>query len=604
MNKVARITTGVALGVVAVGVGGFYYFYTHDQAQVRKYGGLALNEIRTLTAPAGTIDVERNDAVTPVSNSASASPGSDPLHGEWPSYNRTPDGNRFSPLAQITTANAGDLKVKCTYDTGDYVAFETGPIMVGDALVITTQKDIIKLDPDSCKEIWRKHENVPDAGILVNRGAAYGEGMLFRGMQDGNVIAYDFDTGDKKWTTNIADASKGESVPASPLFWNGMVFVGTAGGDNKGVKGRMYALDAKTGKIDWELYLVPYQKGDKTRGPLVNTPLDGSSWETAKNIPISGGGTWTHYTIDPASGTLYIPGGNPAPDFAISQRKGDNRFSGTVIAVDAKTGAYKRDYPVTNVDWHDWDVSNTPVIARTHSGKDLLVETPKDGQLYGFDRASGNLLYKVPVTTQKNVSEHFTVGKKVSFCPGTVGGAEWNSPAFVPTNDLVLTGQVDWCFSVTLENLDKLGAQKDGTPWTGMATINPLDTFGRATESDKTWGGWVYALDADSGKWAWRAHLNYPVTSAITPTAGGVTFFGDMGGNVYALDTRTGDELYHYDVKTAVAGGVISYLTPAGDQRIAISTGMNSPIWPTKDGTAKLYVFGLPDAQAHAAAAS
>ena len=311
MNRTWKITSWTATGIITValiGAGSLYYFYTHDLAEVRKYGGLTLNEIRTLNAPKGTIDIERNPAVKTASDNAASAPGklipdlsteataagSDPLNGEWPSYNRTPDGDRFSPLAQITAANASDLKVKCTYDTGDFVAFETGPIMVKGALVITTQKDIIKLDPESCKEIWRTHEDVPDAGILVNRGAAFGNGMLYRGMQDGDVIAYDFDSGKKLWTTNIADAVKGESVPAAPLFWNGMVFVGTAGGDNKGVKGRMYALDAKTGKIDWELYLVPYQKGDKTRGPLVNTPLNGSSWETKKGIPISGGGTWTH----------------------------------------------------------------------------------------------------------------------------------------------------------------------------------------------------------------------------------------------------------------------------------------------------------------------
>ncbi|WP_144097579.1 pyrroloquinoline quinone-dependent dehydrogenase [Croceicoccus sediminis] len=597
MNKAGKITLGVA-AIAVVAAGGFYYYYKTSPAEVRKYGGLALNEIRTLTAPDGTITIERNaDAGggNGATTDTSAVPTSDPLSGQWPSYNRTPSGDRFSPLGEITPANAAALEVKCSYDTGDLVAFETGPIMVDGALVITTQKDIIRLDPDNCKEVWRTHENVPDSGILVNRGAAYGDGTLYRGMEDGDVIAYDFKTGKKLWTTNIADASIGESVPSAPLFWKGKVFVGTAGGDNKGVKGRMYALDAKTGKIDWELYLVPYQKGDKTRGPLVNTPLDGSTWKTGKGIPISGGGTWTHYTIDPASGTLYIPGGNPAPDFDISVREGDNLYSGSVLAVDAETGKVRQNYLATNQDWHDWDVSNAPIIAKTRGGQDLLVATPKDGQVYGFDRATGKLVYKVAATTRKNPDERFAVGKKVSFCPGTVGGAEWNSPSYAPTNNLILTGQVDWCYSVTLDEPKDLAQQKNGTPWTGMASINPLNTFGRAEQSDKTWGGWVYALDADTGEWSWRAHLNYPVTSGVTPTAGGVTFFGDMGGNIYALNTATGDELYHYDAKTAVAGGVISYEAPSGGQRIAVATGMTSPIWPTKNGTAKLYVFGLPN---------
>ena len=201
MNKAGKIGLGVA-AVALVVAGGGYYLYTHDQAQVRKYGGLALNEIRALTAPDGTISVEQNTPLPGMATAAGTSPDtqSTAANGDWPSYNRTPDSDRYSPLAQITPANAGNLAVKCSYDTGDLVAFETGPIVVDGAMVITTQKDIIRLDPETCQQVWRTHENVPDAGILVNRGAAFGDDTLYRGMQDGNVIAYDFKTGAKKWT--------------------------------------------------------------------------------------------------------------------------------------------------------------------------------------------------------------------------------------------------------------------------------------------------------------------------------------------------------------------------------------------------------------------
>lgn len=121
----------------------------------------------------------------------------------------------------------------------------------------------------------------------------------------------------------------GESTPAAPIAWNGLVFIGTAGGDNKGVKGRMYALDAKTGKIVWEFYLVPKGPGDPTRGPQGATPLDRSTWPNAAGIPITGGGTWTSYTLDTATGLLYVPGGNPAPDFALGVRDGGNLYTGS-----------------------------------------------------------------------------------------------------------------------------------------------------------------------------------------------------------------------------------------------------------------------------------
>jgi alcohol dehydrogenase (cytochrome c) len=150
------------------------------------------------------------------------------------------------------------------------------------------------------------------------------DGMLFRGTQDGRVLAYDFKTGKRMWETTIADPKLGESVPSAPIASDGLVFVGNAGGDFKGGKGHMFALEAKTGTIAWEFFLVPKVEGDTVRGPLGATPLEASTWKNAPGIPISGGGTWTSYTLDPKTGQLYVPGGNPSPDFVSGVREGEN----------------------------------------------------------------------------------------------------------------------------------------------------------------------------------------------------------------------------------------------------------------------------------------
>jgi alcohol dehydrogenase (cytochrome c) len=191
------------------------------------------------------------------------------------------------------------VKVLCTYDVGQFAAFETGLIMVDNALIGTTQFDIFSLNPATCAENWRTHEDYPPALLPANRGAAYLDGALFRGTQDGRVLAYDFKTGKRIWETTIADPKHGESVPSAPIASDGLVFVGNAGGDFKGGKGHMFALDPKTGKIVWEFFLVPKVEGDTVRGPLGATPLDASNWKNAPGIPISGGGTWTSYTLDP-----------------------------------------------------------------------------------------------------------------------------------------------------------------------------------------------------------------------------------------------------------------------------------------------------------------
>ena len=357
---------------------------------------------------------------------------------------------------------------------------KSGLIMVDNALIGTTQFDIFSLNPATCAENWRTHEDYPPSLLPANRGAAYLDGMLFRGTQDGRVLAYDFKTGKRIWATTISDPKRGESVPSAPIAFDGLVYVGNAGGDYKGGKGHMFALDAKTGKIVWEFFLVPKEEGDIVRGPLGASPLDASKWKNALGLPISGGGTWTSYTLDAKTGLLYVPGGNPAPDFVIGAREGDNSFTDSVVVLNSKTGDYKNQFEVVKKDWHDWDVSNPPILIQTSGGKRLMVVTPKDGYLYGFDLATNALLYKVPVTRVEDVTVPFTPGTDVHFCPGAVGGAEWNSPSHDPRTNLIMVGEVEWCDAVTLQNIDKLRSIPVGQPWMGMATLNPFNMFGKA----------------------------------------------------------------------------------------------------------------------------
>ena len=269
----------VIIGIVAAGL--IYFVYWNQAVPIVAMG---INSVRYWSAPAGTIETElakteQGGAPAPAST-VPAAPGATPAEGDWPSYNKTLTSNRFSELSQINADNVGKLKILCTYDTGQYTGFTSGLLEVNNALIFVTEYDIFSIDPATCRENWRTHEDyTPASPQGVNRGAAYLDGMLFRGTQDGRVLAYDFKTGKRIWETTIADVKKGESAPAAPIAWNGLVFIGNAGGDVKGVKGRMYALDAKTGKIVWEFYLVPKAEGDPTRGPQGASPLNASTWD-------------------------------------------------------------------------------------------------------------------------------------------------------------------------------------------------------------------------------------------------------------------------------------------------------------------------------------
>ena len=235
--------------------------------------------------------------------------------------------------------------------------------MVDNALIGTAEFDMFSLNPSTCTENWRTHLQYPGALLPANRGAAYMDGILYRGTQDG------------------------------------LVYIGNAGSDNKGGKGHLYALEGKSGKIVWEFLLAPPVPGDVARGPLGATPLDLSTWNNAPGIPISGAGAWISYTLELKNGLLYGPGGNPAPDFASRAREGGNLFFDSVVVLGAETGNFRNNFKVVPKNWHDYDVSNPPILLQTMGGKQLMADAPKDGHLYGYDLATNNLLYRVPATT-------------------------------------------------------------------------------------------------------------------------------------------------------------------------------------------------------------
>src|SRR5271154_6141734 len=219
MKMKLRILAGAALAL-GVGVATGLYLYWNQAVPIAAMG---INYIRYPGAPAGTLVPE---PAAPASGanaapSTSSAPPPTATSGDWPSYNKTLTSERYSALNQINRDNAGKLKVLCTYDTGQYTGFNAGLLEVNGALIGVTEYDIFSLDPADCHENWRTHEDyTPATPQGVNRGAAYLDGMLFRGAQDGRVLAYEFKTGKRIWATSIADPTKGESAPAAPIAWS------------------------------------------------------------------------------------------------------------------------------------------------------------------------------------------------------------------------------------------------------------------------------------------------------------------------------------------------------------------------------------------------
>src|SRR5215213_6071592 len=227
--------------------------------------------------------------------------------GDWPTFNRTLAGDRFSPLAEIDRSNVGKLSVVCRYALPEVTALQTGPIVIGGTMYFTTDTITYAIDAGTCAERWKsvRHSPTPNR-LAVNRGAAYLDGKLFRGTSDAHVIAIDAADGRTLWDVVLDVAGRGVTVPMAPTAWNGLVYVGNAGGDLSGVIGHVYALDARDGHVVWKFDVVP------SSGPARAT------WPTADRYPVSGGAFWTAFTLDERNGALYVAAGNPAPDYDIA----------------------------------------------------------------------------------------------------------------------------------------------------------------------------------------------------------------------------------------------------------------------------------------------
>lgn len=522
--------------------------------------------------------------------SSSVSPGPAAMDGagaasaidtlaDWPAYNRSLEGNRGSPLADIDTANVARLGPVCTFALGERANLQTGPVVVAGTMYLTTVERTYAIDAATCGLRWShryRYTPHPDFDLKVNRGVAYAGGRVFRGANDGRLYALDARTGKELWNVVAGDVERGETFPAAPVAWGRLVFIGNAGGDNFGVTGRMMAFEAATGRRVWSFELVP-EAGEA-----------GRTWPPGtETVPKGGGATWTSYALDTLAGSLFLATGNAAPDFLDELRPGANLHTYSVVELDARLGTLRQARQLLERDNHDWDMAAAPSLVTLAGGRRVIAQGGKDGRLYALDRRSGRVLWRTPVTTIDNV-EAPLAPEGTRFCPGVNGGIEWNGPSYSRELDAFFVNAIDWCTTVKLAPPAKLRG-KDALPWTGSSELrHPFGT------QDSAWGGWLTAVDGETGAVRWRYRSPTPLVAGVTATAGGLVFTGDLTGRVLAFDGRSGKVRWRYPTGQPIGGGVITYRA-GGRQFVAVAAGMHAPTtWHLNSPPAKVIVFAVP----------
>jgi PQQ-dependent dehydrogenase (methanol/ethanol family) len=492
-----------------------------------------------------------------------------PAKGNWPSYNGSLDGNRNSPLDQINLNNASQLQLQWMY-TINFAGLETTPVVVDGVMYVTGNNQVFALSAKTGREIWRyERPKSPgatisgDAALGVNRGVAALGNRVFYLTDNAHLIALDRLTGALLWDIDTPEGAAGQfGGTAAPLVVGDLVVTGVSGGDN-GIRGFVAAYKAATGELAWKFMTIP--KPDDT-GPVADT------WKGSA-LSLGGGATWTTGSADPDAGIVYWPVGNPHPDTNGDERLGDNLYSNSDLAIDAKTGKLLWYFQFTPHDLHDWDANQPMVLVDDKwKGQDrkLLLHANRNGFLYVLDRATGKPLLASKMVDTLNwasginpqtwrpelLPANETTLQGTVGCPAVRGATNWYSTAFSPATRLY--------YVMTVEDCTVYRKADDGG-------------YGRYNDPAHPAQKILRAFNIETGKVMWQISLPGPVQqnyAGALSTAGGLVFFGESSGGFAAVDARTGKYVWHFETNHAMKASPMAYEVD-GRQYVAIASGSN-----------------------------
>jgi alcohol dehydrogenase (cytochrome c) len=479
---------------------------------------------------------------------------------DWTTYNGSLSGNRFSSLQQIDARNVKRLGLAWLFPVPNGPRLEATPIVMDGVMYVTGWNELYALDATTGRQLWMYRQ--PHAtGLLsnaakgANRGAAIAGGKVFMITDDAHLLAFNRRSGEKLWDVAMASVKDGYSATAAPLVIGDLIVAGLSGGE-EGARGFLAAYRIDTGERAWRFYTIP-KRGEAGSETWVGSALEHGC-----------GATWLTGSYDPDLDLVYWPTGNPCPDYNGDERKGDNLYTNSVVALSGKTGELKWHYQFTPHDLHDWD-STEPLLLVDQpwqgQPRKLLLHADRNGFFFALDRTNGELLLaepfvKVNWTTGygKNgrpipTSNFETSGEGVLTCPASSGGTNWFSSSWSPVTKLFYVRATEWC-ALYKKQQDPLVENR----W-----------YGGVAQNQPGAENFIRALDIGSGKAVWEFPVSGYGRGGLLSTAGGVVFFGASQGAFVALDATSGKELWHLDLGQDWQASPMTYVV-GGKQYVAL----------------------------------
>jgi len=518
----------------------------------------------------------------------------------WMTYSGTYNAWRYSPLDQINRKNVDHLAPVWVFQTGVVDGgFSCTPLVADGVMYITSPWNrVFALDAVTGKELWHYYYPVPkEFGLLYgpwNRGVALGHGLVYMGTIDNHLLALDMETGEEVWKVEIEDVDQcGCNITGAPLVVKDKVIVGVTGGDSAH-RGYLNAFNAKTGRHAWRFWTIPEP------GVEGHETWHGDSWR------YGGGATWMTGSYDADLNLLYWGVGNPAADFYGEDRKGDNLYTDSIVALDPDTGELKWYHQEIPHDVWDWDAAYECVLLDLKVDgvkRKLLVNPNKGGYTWVMDRTNGEFINAWPlaekinwisgIDAEGNLLDRLEpkVGEQTIICPSIGGGRSWNHGAYSPKTGLFYTTGIEWCQNLTVQ---------EEKPKPGEVFMGGLFELRRTPEGE----AWSHfdAYDPVTGKKKWSYRSKYPLLASAVATGGNLVFTGDPEGDFFALDAVNGKKLWSFNTGSGHRGSPMTYAVD-GRQYIAVPAGWGSAvagimpqIWPEIEdfpsGSA-LFVFAL-----------
>ena len=548
----------------------------------------------------------------------------------WITNGGTLANQRYSPLDEIDGDNVDELKgiwmtdLKGSGTAAKYSAEAQPLVYDGVAYVPTGADDVFAISVDTGKILWTYEGHLEQTISTVccgwlSRGVALGDGKVYLGRLDGKLVALDQKTGKLAWEAVVGRWQDGFTLTHAPLYYDGMVIVGGSGGEFS-LRGRVTAYDAKTGKQKWRFWTIPGpgETGHDT------WPAGNEAWKTG------GAPVWQTPAVDPELGLLYFSTGNASPDLNGSKREGDNLFTASIVAIDAKTGKYRWHYQQVHHDIWDYD-GPSPVVLFDVDGKKGLAQASKTGWLYLLDRETGKPLLPIPEKAvpqnaaqktsptqpipsyppfipQEVTADHLQAvtelakagaqkGKKVIgakemytafdekaitvVVPGPQGGTNWQPTSYNPETEMFYVCAQAAYSGLTLSP-EPLPKSKQGR----VADIG--GAFVTTGFGDHP--GTFSAIDAKTGEIKWQKRWPESCYSGSTTTGGGLVFVGRNSGHLEAYDAENGDLKWSFQTG-AGANSTATVFEQDGKERLLFLAGGNA-LAATPHGD-NLWLFGL-----------